>query len=163
MNSFSGNGLSLSFASFWQFDWKIFSVELLGMSIFMFGIAAAAVRAQTDYDRAAGIGLSLFLGLAIATGMLSQAAQANQVPAPGQSAPEETRVSKIDSVALNPAVALTLSETAAAPQPTAEGEAPAPTTETPASRLTVETILGALIGAALGGNLYLLLAKHRDD
>jgi len=162
MNSFSGNGLSLSFASFWQFDWKIFSVELLGMSIFMFGIAAAAIRAQTDYDRAAGIGLSFFLGLAIATGMLSQAAQANQTPVQGQTAPEETRVSKVDSVALNPAVALTLSETTATPQQPVEGEAPA-APETAPSRLTVETILGALIGAALGGNLYLLLAKHRDD
>ena len=162
MNAYSGAGISISFANFTAFDWRIFLAELIGMSIFMFGIAAAAQRGQTDYDRAAGIGLSLFLALGVATGLLVQAAN-NNVDAEGNQVSE--RITKIESAMVNPAVALASTEVSASQQqqdPFAEAEAEEEPT-TPATRLNLEVILGTLIGAALGGNLYLLLLRNREN
>lgn len=158
MTWFGSEKLGLSLSSFLAFDVKIFLAELLGMAVFMFGIAAAVNRGQTDGAKAVGVGFAFFLGLVVATGFLSQAVKGVSVTADSQDTP---RLSKVNSVALNPAVALALKERDSSQQ-TADGSTQA-NTNVP-SRFTLETILGALIGAALGGNLYMLLAARvRSD
>lgn len=162
MHLFSGERIDFSLASFGQFESKIFFAELIGMAIFMFGLAAAINRAQTDSDKAVGMGLSLFLGLVIATGLLGQAVSGASQAQSDSATPSDSRLTKVNNVALNPAVALALKERdpSAAQQ---QGQAPAETA-TLASRLTVETLFGTLIGAAVGGNLYALLAaKNRRN
>lgn len=154
MSWFASENLNLSLSSFMSFDVKIFLAELLGMAVFMFGFAAAINRGQTDGTKSVGVGFALFLGLVVATGFLSQAVKGVSVSADTQDTP---RLSKVNNVALNPAVALALKERSSS-QPSADGSTPA-NTDVP-SRFTIETILGTLIGAALGGNLYMLLAAR---
>ena len=161
INLYANSSLAVSFGNFLAFDWKIFIAELIAMGVFMFGIAAALNRGQTDGDKAVGIGLSLFLALAIGTGLVAQAAQ-NNIDESGNQISE--RITKVEGVTANPAVALATNEATAHPQqnPFAEPEH----TEdegTPPTRLNLEVILGTLIGAALGGNLYLLLFRNREN
>lgn len=153
VSSFASSKTQLSFAHFTSLDWKIFSAELIGMTIFMFGIAAAAHRAQTDHAKAVGIGLSLVIGLVVATGFLSQAINANTK--------QDNQLARVNNVALNPAVAFTLTEKTGETNPLT-GET-AKSDKTPVSRIGLETILGALAGAALGGNLYWLLSRARVE
>lgn len=162
MHLFSGEKIDFSLASFGQFEAKIFFAELIGMAVFMFGFAAAINRGQTDSDKALGMGLSLFLGLIIATGLLGQAVSSASQAQTDSASTSESRLTKVNNVALNPAVALALKERdPSAPQ---QGmETPASNTVL-ASRLTIETLFGTLIGAAIGGNLYALLAaRARQD
>lgn len=163
MHLFSGEAISFSLASFAAFEPKIFFAELLGMAVFMFGIAAAINRGQTDTAKAVGVGLSLFLGLVIATGLLSQAVSSVNQSQDGSAATSDSRLTKVSNVALNPAVALALEERDPNAQQSLAGES-AGTATTLASRLTLETLFGTLIGAAAGGNLYALLAaRSRQD
>jgi glycerol uptake facilitator-like aquaporin len=156
MSWFGGEKLGLSLGSFLSFDGKIFAAELVGTAVFTFGLAAAINRMQTDGSKAVGVGFSLFLGLVIATGFLSQAVKGATTTAASNETP---RLGKVNNVALNPAVALALKERDASSSSTLQNTAATPTT-TPPSRFTIETVLGTLIGAALGGNLYMLLAAR---
>lgn len=162
INLYANTGLAVSFSNFLSFDWKIFMAELIGMSVFMFGIAAAVNRGQTDVDKSVGIGLSLFLALAIGTGLLAQAAQ-NNIASGGEQISE--RITRVEGVTVNPAVALATNEASATAQqnPFAQSPEDQGDPETPATRLNLEVILGTLIGAALGGNLYLLLFRSREN
>lgn len=155
VNLFSGATYDLSLASFWQFDAKIFFAELFGTAVFLFGLAAAVNRNQTDLSRAAGIGLSLFLGLVIATGLLSKAVQGVTQTATGDNT-SQSRLEKVNSVALNPAVALALTERDSQSSLTSNEDAQK---ETPASRLTIEVIFGTFLGGAAGLYLYRLLSR----
>lgn len=156
---FSGTSYDVSLASFWAFDTKIFFAEVIGTAVFLFGLAAAVNRGQSDIAKGAGIGLSLFVGLIMATGLLSQAVQ-------GLSQSEDenassSRLAKVNNVALNPAVALALNERDAS-QPGLTGAEDDSDTPTPASRLTIEVIFGTFLGATAGVYAYRLLSR-RDD
>lgn len=156
INLFSGATYDLSLGSFWQFDTKIFFAELFGTAVFLFGLAAAVNRNQADLSRAAGIGLSLFLGLVVATGLLSKAVQGVTQTATGDNT-SQSRLEKVNSVALNPAVALALTERDSQSSLTGGQDAQK---ETPASRLTIEVIFGTFLGGAAGLYLYRLLSRN---
>jgi glycerol uptake facilitator-like aquaporin len=152
---YQGGSYGISFASFGSFDGKIFLAELLGTAVFTFAVAAAVLRKELDSAKAFAIGLALLTGLAVGGGLLGQAVQ--NISASG--AKETPRVAKIDGAILNPAIALAATEKAeqqTASLQSLNGEQEAP--KTPASRLTWETLLGALVGGALGMNLLMVLA-----
>lgn len=152
---YKGDSLAISFASFSKFDTKLVVAELIGAAIFTFAIASVVHRNQAESSKAAAIGLALMVGLYVGGGLLNQAAQ-NVSP----TAKETPRIAKVDGAIVNPAIALAATEKAE--QPAAQsflgaGTA-APATKTPASRFTLETTVGALVGGALGANLYMVLA-----
>ncbi|MBC7746577.1 aquaporin, partial [Pedobacter sp.] len=70
---FSGLAYDFSLGSFGAFEPKIFFAELIGTAVFLFGLTAAWNRGQTDTSKAVGMGLALFVGLIMATGLLSEA------------------------------------------------------------------------------------------
>lgn len=154
---FSGLAYDFSLASFGAFEPKIFFAELIGSAVFMFGLVAALNRVQGDSARAAGIGLSLFLGLVMATGLLSQAVQGLSEVSSDTSS--ESRLSKVNNVALNPAVALALTERDTS-STTTTGEETESSEPLP-SRLTIEVIFGTFIGTTVGAYLYRLLAEYK--
>lgn len=156
VNAFSQSKLNISLASFTQWHWAVFSAEVIGAAIFMFGVAAAVNRAQTDSSKAVGIGLSLFVALLISSALLQQAVSAagSQLT---QDSTEQPRIVKLNGTTVNPAVALSQSETDSSNVNPMTGE-PTGNASTP-SRLTFEVILGTLLGAALGGRLYMLLSR----
>lgn len=158
MNAFAGSRVNISFSSFGQWDWRVVFAELIGMTIFMFAIAAAARRGQTDNDKAVTIGLGLFVALLISGGLLQQAVTNAGNAAQSGSEKEAPRISKLSGTTINPAVALSLSESSNANSLTG-GDS----NGSQASRLTIETIFGTLLGAAIGGRLYMLLARNTEE
>jgi hypothetical protein len=154
---FQGSGYGISFASFGSFDGKIFLAELIGMAVFAFGVAAAVERKNLDSAKAFGVGLALLTGLAVGGGLLGQAVQNVQQSADSKSVP---RVTKVDGAVLNPAIALSATEKAEQ-QNTLQSLAGGDKQEEakkPASRLTWETLLGGLLGGAIGMNLFMVIA-----
>lgn len=158
VHAFAGSKVGISLANFAQWDWRIFFAEMLGAALFMFGIAAAARRGQTDHDKSWMIGLSLFAALLISGSLLQQAVTAASSKATEDTnAKEMPRITKINGTTLNPAVALSMSESAQTSmlsnQQSSDG----------ASRLTLEVVVGTLLGAAVGGRLYMLLARNTEE
>ncbi|MCB9822672.1 aquaporin [Candidatus Nomurabacteria bacterium] len=151
---YKGQDLALSLGSFTKFDTKIVVAELIGAAIFTFAVASVIHRNQAEASKAAAIGLALMVGLYVGGGLLNQAAQ-NADP----SAKETPRVANVDGVVLNPAIALAASEKEdqAALQQSFLGKKSA-SSKTPASRFTLETVVGGLVGGALGANLFMVLA-----
>ncbi len=90
------------------------------------------------------------IGIVLATSLLSASLQ---------NADAESRLSKVSNVALNPAVAVALDEKAETKYD-ASGQ-PSKSDKKAESRFTLETILGPLVGAALGANLMVLLNRER--
>lgn len=164
VSAFAGTSPSLSLSSFASWDWRIVFAEVLGMAIFMFVIAAAAERAQTDNSKAVTIGLGLFVALVISTSLLQQAVNAENTRFTQQQQQESgkdastPRILKVGGTTLNPAVAFSQTETDT--QNTTLGNQ---SKSTGASRLTLETILGTFAGAAIGGWMYLLLARYSEE
>lgn len=156
VSAFSRDRVSISLASFTQWDWRVVFAEMIGMAIFMFAIAAAANRGQTDNDKAAVIGLALFVALLVSGNLLQQAAAAASSSA--TDAKNVPRITKLNGTTLNPAVALSLNET-----DTTSSMMGGNSTKTGPSRLTLETILGTFLGAAIGGRLYMLLARNTEE
>lgn len=157
---FQGNGYGLSFASFGEFSSKIVAAELLGAAVFTFAIAAAVEKKLADSAKALCIGLALMAGLYVGGGLLGQAAQSASSQAPVDGEPSAaSRLTKIDGSVINPAIALAATEKADQPsQLGLGGEAEPASDERPASRLTLETIVGALVGGVIGANLYMVTA-----
>lgn len=153
---YQGGNYGISFASFTQLDGKIFLAELLGTAVFAFAVAAAVQRKELDSAKAFAIGLALLTGLAVGGGLLGQAAQKANTSA----SKEVPRVTKVDGAVLNPAIALAATEKAEQQNAlqSLTGQAEANTSKLPASRLSWETLLGALLGGALGMNLFMLIA-----
>lgn len=160
LHLFSGERLGLNLSSFLSFDGKIFSLEAIGMAVFMFAFAAAWTMREGVVAKAATMGLGLFVGLVVASGFLSEAARGAST-----SQSEDTpRISKVSTATLNPAAALVIEETdPASQQLSLGGESADSGTEQMPSRFTLETVLGTLFGAAIGANLYLLLAAQRRE
>ncbi len=154
---FQGQGHSISFASFGHLDPRIFVAELLGSAVFVFTVVAAVDRKLADAAKALAIGLGLLTGLAVGGGLLGVAAQSPSLVS--STSKEEPRISKVDGVTVNPAVALASTEKSSQTSVNPlTGESTGTESKTPASRLTWETVLGTLIGGALGANLYMVTA-----
>ena len=152
---FKGGETQISLSSFSSFDARIVAAEIIGMAIFAFVVVSVINRKVAEGVAASAIGLALMVGLYAGGGLLNLAAQ--NVSADAKSAP---RVTKVDGAILNPAIALAATEKedqSSALQQQLGGQDSAKTT-TPISRLTLETTVGTLIGAALGANLFMLLA-----
>lgn len=152
---FKGGETQISLSSFSSFDTRIVAAEIIGMAIFAFVVVSVVNRKAPEGVAASAIGLALMVGLYAGGGLLNLAAQ--NVSADAKSAP---RVTKVDGAILNPAIALAATEKedqSSALQQQLGGQDSTKTT-TPISRLTLETTVGTLIGAALGANLFMLLA-----
>jgi glycerol uptake facilitator-like aquaporin len=154
MQLFKGDGYGISFSSFGAFDLKIVMAELIAVAIFTFAIASAVQKNLADSAKSLAIGLGLMVGLYAGSGLLSQAAQNASVSSPTSKQPRATLV---DGVVANPAIALASTEKAQQSSLGQLGGSQAKT-PTPASRLGLETIVGTLVGAALGMNLYMVTA-----
>lgn len=168
----SNNTMTMDFSNFAVFDWSLFTVEFIAAALFMFGVAAAATRTNIGAaTRAVGIGLSLTIALVAGSSILNAAKEgayaqyqkdsekaSQKTDAKAEDQPKTPRTMLIRAVVANPAVALAVnevSETQLMGGQAAAGES------TP-NRFTLDLILGTLIGAALGGNLYLLLTRRSE-
>lgn len=159
INWLTGNSLQLDFSHLGSMNWALFGVELVGAAILMFGWAAAANRRALDaWGKALGAGLAVVVGLAAAASLLAAvqgAVDTSQITSIDK-VPHELRVK---SATLNPAVALAATEQSDSSFTGTHADK----NEKQISRLSLEVVLGTLIGAALGGNLYLLIAGSRRD
>lgn len=159
MNMLTNNSLKLSFDHMWfgTFNWSIFAVELIGTAVFMFGLAAVMNRPSASQTRnALGAGLSLAVGAVVATTLMTtvQGAIDTSAITAIDKIPHELRVK---GATLNPAVAIAATEQT-------DGSftgSRAAKADKQYSRFGAEVVLATLIGAALGGNLYLLIAGRR--
>lgn len=159
INWITGNALHLDFSHLGSMNWALFGVELVGSSVLMFGWAAASNRHTLDsWGKALGAGLAFTVGLAAAASLLAAV----------QGAVDTSQITSIDKVphelrvkgaTLNPAVALAATEQSDSSFTGSRGDK----NEKQISRLSLEVVLGTLVGAALGGNLYLLIAGSRRE
>lgn len=155
----SGGSYNLNFDHIWSLDWPIFGIELIATAVFMFGFAAATSRRELSNGvRALGIGLALTVGLLVG-GSLLATVQGSFDTSKWASVNDVQHGYRVKSATVNPAVALASTEAtdASLTGQRAEGA------EKQYSRFTSEVILGTLLGAALGGNLYLLVAGARRN
>ena len=158
IGAYNGNGSSLDMGNFAAWDWRVFWVELIGSALFLFGFVATLKNASTVVARAAGIGLSLTVGLVIAGGLLTLNATREQTDVQGGESQTVTQTFASQGAALNPAIALAQTERDVdAINKSISGESSTSAQKTP-SHFTLPVVLGSLLGAAVGANLYLLLA-----
>ncbi len=159
INWVTNNSLHLDFSHIGSMDWKLFGVELIGALVLMFGWAAASNRQVLDsWGKALGTGLAVTVGLVSAASLLASmqsAIDTSQITSIDK-VPHELR---IKSAVLNPAVAVASTEQS---DSSFTGSRDDPN-EKQISRFSLEVVLGTLIGAAVGGNLYLLIAGSRKD
>lgn len=158
IGAYNGNGSNLDMSNFAAWDWRVFWVELIGTALFLFGLVAALKNATSVVTRAAGIGLSLAVGLVVAGGLLTANATREQTDVQGGESQTVTQTFASQGAALNPAIALAQTERdVKAINDSISGQSASATQKTP-SHFTLPVVLGTLLGAALGANLYLLLA-----
>ncbi len=159
INWITSNALHLDFSNLLSMDWPLFGVELIGSAVLMFGWAAATNRTTLGpWGKAIGAGLSLTVGLAVGASLLATlqgSIDTSQITSIAN-VPHELRVK---GAVLNPAVALATTEHT----DSSFTGTHATKDEKRVSRLSLEVVLGTLIGAALGGNLYLLIAGSRRE
>lgn len=146
----------LDFSGIGSLNWGIFIVELIGAAVFVFGVTAATSRSDTSAsNKALGVGLSLTAGLLVATSLfaaLQGGIDTSKINAL-KDVPHELRVS---GPILNPAIALAATDKTDSQLQnigTVKGDKQV-------SRLSAELILGTLIGAVLGANLF-VAASYR--
>lgn len=170
ISTLSMGNFVVHFDHFLDFSWSIFALELIGMAIFMFGIGAAISRTDLKpTGKAVAIGSALTVGL-IATSTLYPTIQsaavlkqekeqtANLEQLTTEKKPGERMYPRevyVGGATLNPAVAMAVTEKTDSQlrnqgMPFREGEKAY-------TRLSLEVILATLVGAALGGNLFLLV------
>ena len=169
INAVAGTKLNLSFGHFNEFAWPIFWIELIGTGIFLFGLTSVLRRTDTnDTTKALGVGLSLFVGLAIAAAIYAPMRQATISTIQNSDKAKTSAITASDlphqllvsGATLNPAVALASTETSAS---SLLGTGADTSKDTHYSRLGWEVILGTLIGAALGANLSRLVGHRFKD
>ncbi len=157
----SNDAYTLNFGHFAKFDWSVFTIELVGTAVFMFGVMAVISRVDlTASAKAVGVGLSLMAGLLVAGSLYTPAYQAaldqyseDRTSASEENAPEIPHMAYVKGATLNPAVALAATEST-----NTELGAPTEVEEEPRySRLGWEVILSTLAGAAIGANLARLM------
>lgn len=157
IGALNGKGVTVNFSNFLQFNWGVFAIEVIGTAIFLFGVVAANSRVGLPLlGRAMGVGLSLFAALTVAAGLYTSLG-ASVDRSSITSIDNVPRVLRLDSAALNPIVAFGATE-----KTNAQLQGSAETAATPsASRLTLgETIVGTLLGAAIGANLYRIIGRR---
>ena len=170
INVLTNNALRLNFDHMWfaNFNWALFGVELVGAAVFMFALAAVRERTTLSASASAlGSGLALVAGLVIASSLLATvqgAVDKTQVTVENDPATNKTVFKNVPqelrAVAplLNPAVAVAATENTDSQLQNSGAQKD----ETRYSRFGMEVILSTLIGAALGGNLYRLVAGRRN-
>lgn len=158
-NWMASGSVKLNFDHFTSLNWSLLGVELAGAAVFMFGLAAVLNRADLSAgSRAVGAGLSLMLGLLVG-GSLLASVQGAVDTSKITSVADVPHVLRVKGAVVNPAVAVAATE---ATDSSFTGTR-ATSSEKQYSRLGWETILGPLVGAAVGGNLYLLVAGRRKN
>lgn len=155
---FKGGDFGISF-SVNHFDPRLVVAEVAGTAAFAFAIGSAVQRNLSDGAKAAAIGLGLLVGIAIGGGLVGQAAQSPDLLKSAKDG-QTPRVSKVDGATLNPAVALAATEKDAQQSSLQslmgqEDEAKATTAK---SRFTWESIVGTLVGGAVGVNLAVAMS-----
>ncbi len=154
INWITNGSISLDFGHLWLLDWSMFGVEMVGAAVFMFIVAAAmSHREMTATARAFGVGLALTVGLVVA-GTLHNAVKSGYDTSKWMSVTDIEHGYRVKGPSLNPATALAQTEQTDA----SFTGASAADGEKEYSRFTSEVVLGTLVGAAVGGNLYLLVA-----
>ena len=159
VGSLTNGGFALSFDQFTAFSWNIFAMELVGTAVFVFGVAAVLQRKEIKAaGQAFGIGLALMIGLVVSGSISSYIKSTTQTEKNGRTYPREIYIS---GATLNPAVSLAVTEKTDS-QLRSNGVLPAEG-EKSYSRFSLEVIAATLIGAALGGNLFLLVNYRNKD
>lgn len=167
VNVMTSGQFAVNLNGFTSWNTQLFFIELLGMTLFMFGVAAVVSRAELSAGaKALGVGLSLTIGLVASVSMLTVVQKADYTRYSNQlknvksqeeaDAVKKSRSWVANSAVLNPAVALAVKE-----DHTVENRISQATPDESVvqpSRFGTEVIFGTLLGAALGGNLYLLVA-----
>jgi aquaporin Z len=159
INWMTNGYLKLNFDHIWSMDWTVFGAELVATAVFLFGYAAVTSRRELSTgSRAVGVGLSLLVGV-LAGGSLLATVQSSFDTSKWASVNDIQHSYRVKSVAANPAVALATTE---ATDSSFTGQR-SDSKEKMYSRFTAELVLGTLVGAAVGGNLYLLVAGARRN
>ena len=156
LNSVSNNGYALDFGNFTSLNWSVTAVEIIGTAVFLFGLIAAVSNDKlSQAGKAFGIGLALTVGILV-SGSVFSTLQSSVDTSDVDISKSETipREYLVKGATLNPAVALASTENT----PSQLSGYGATEEEDKFSRLGLEVIIGTLVGAALGTNLYLLLA-----
>lgn len=158
IGAYNGNGSNLDFTNFAVWDWRIFWVELIGSTVFLFGFVAA-VRNLVGAARIAGISAALVAGVVIGGGLLTANATHEQTAVQGGESTTVTQTFAAQSATLNPAIALAQTERdIKGINNSISGSSAATAKQKTPSHFTLPVVLATLIGGALGANLYLLLA-----
>ncbi len=154
---FKGGSFGLAF-DINQFDSRLVVAEIAGTAAFAFAIGSAIQYKLNEGAKAVAIGLGLLVGIAVGGGLIGQAAQSSDLLKNVKDG-ETLRVSQVDGATLNPAVALASAEKdSQSSLQSFMGEEKEQTTKTPASRFTWESIIGTLVGGAIGVNLAVALS-----
>ena len=167
LNVMTSGQFVISLSNFAQFNIPLLFIEIIGTAIFMFGIAGIASRNDVSNGaKALGVGTSLAIGLIAGASMLMLVQKADYKKF-SDAANDSTKSSTtlkverplyVNGPVLNPAVALAVREDSSIAQRIDGSSSTTSTSKTESSRFGLEVIVGSLIGAALGGNLYLLVA-----
>ena len=159
INWMTNGFLKLDFGHIWTLDWAVFGAELVATAVFMFGYAAVSNRlVLANSARAAGAGLALLLGL-VTGGSLLAAVQGSYDTSKWASVADIQHGYRVKTATANPAAALAATEATDSSFTGQRGDSK----EKMYSRFTAEVVLGTLVGAAVGGNLYLLVAGARRN
>lgn len=165
-NWISGTSINFSFSNFFNINWAVFGIELIGTAVFLFGFTAVLSReAIKTTGKALGIGLSLAVGILTSSYLLTSAkTQAiadyqSKSSSSSASASEIPHVIYVKGASLNPAVALASPDSTKSELTTGTADSK----EAANSRFTLESVLGALVGGALGSNLYILIAGRKKE
>lgn len=161
----ASSDIKLDFSHFWTMDWKIFGLELVGTAVFLFGYTALVGRTDlSKYAKAIGLGTTLLVGLVVAgtiySGIRTAAISSYQQHQSGsQSQPAISHDLYVKGAVLNPAIAL------ATPDYTQSEllNSGSDNNANADSRLTIELVLGTLVGAVVGANLYTLIIDRKKN
>lgn len=160
MNAISGASMNLDFSKWAEFDWNIAGIEFVAAAVFLFGLVSVLGRKElSDGTKALGIGLSLFVALAVGTSFYNEArAQAvldyqEATQSAEGSEQDIPRAAQVTGVTVNPAVATAVTEASETDLGTGEDD-------TKFSRLGLEVVVGTLLGAALGANVARVLQRR---
>lgn len=151
---FKGSSAGIAF-DFNHFDPRLVVAEVAGAAIFTFAIASAVEHKLTESAKALCIGFGLLAGLAVGGGLIGQAAQSSDLMKNVKDG-ETLRVTKVDGAVINPAIALAVTSKEDQSSLQSLTGQPAAASKAPTSRLTWETLVGALVGGAVGMNLALV-------
>ncbi|MEO8691467.1 MAG: aquaporin [Candidatus Saccharimonas sp.] len=164
----SNSDVNLNFGHFFTFDWQIFGLELVGAAVLVFGwVAVLQHKEMSGSGRALGIGLSFLAALVVAGTIYGSVRTSAIATYQTQSAAQSKDGGTTDiphvvydkGAVLNPAASLAISDSTKGELTTGTKD----NSEATYSHLSVGVILGTFIGAALGGNLYLLIVGRTKN